>query len=39
MNGNIQYALLFDFYVYAVVFFIIGMCIFNKLKHRFAEIL
>ena len=39
INGNINYSVLMNFYIFSVVFFILGMSVFNKLKYRFAEVL
>jgi len=39
MNGVIDYQQVGMLYGYALLFIIIGVSIFNKLKYRFAEIL
>lgn len=39
MNGVIDYERIAFLYGYAIFFVVVGVCIFNKLKYRFAEIL
>nr|CBX81114.1 O-antigen export system permease protein rfbA [Erwinia amylovora ATCC BAA-2158] len=39
MNNTLNYALVSEVYVYAAISLLIGSLVFNKLKHRFAEIL
>lgn len=39
MHNTLNYALVSEVYVYAAISLLIGSLVFNKLKHRFAEIL